>query len=84
MEVGIKQAKNNLSNLIVQAQAGTRVFLINRGKRVAEIVPVAQTNTGPQRGLGMFKEHIKLPARWGTQPERERAEKELLDTIEGL
>lgn len=82
MEVGIKQAKNELSNLIVKAREGTRVFLVNRGERVAEIIPVVATGASKNRGLGMFQDQIKLPPRWGSQNEREKAERDLLKTIE--
>ena len=63
MEVGIKDAKNNLSSLVLQARAGTRVFLTNRGQKVAELVPV-QEEEAPEvanRGLGWLKGKAKFP-----------------------
>jgi prevent-host-death family protein len=62
MEIGIKEAKNNLSGLVLQAKAGERVFLTNRGQRVAELVPVESLLAPPpNRGLGWLKGTIKLP-----------------------
>jgi prevent-host-death family protein len=65
MEIGIKEAKNNLSNLVVQAKAGERIFLTNRGERVAEIVPVQPVKApSPLRGYGSLKGIIKRPKDW--------------------
>ncbi len=62
MEVGIKDAKNNLSSLVSQARAGTRVFLTNRGQRVAELVPLeVEAPALANRGLGWLKGKAKLP-----------------------
>ena len=86
MEVGIKQAKNDFSQLVVRVRKGERVFLMNRGKRVAEIIPVQSKKRTPAalRGYGMFRDVITLPPDWGTQEARERDERELLATTEGL
>ncbi len=84
MEVGIKQARNNLSKLLLTAQRGGRVFLTNHGKRVAEIVPVKEAPAVNRRGLGMFKDQIHLPKDWGSQTQRLKSEKEFIATIEGF
>jgi prevent-host-death family protein len=84
MEIGIKQARNDLSKLLLAAQRGDRVFLTNRGKRVAEIVPIKEVSTVTQRGLGMFKGQIALPKGWGSQKHRLKSEKELIAMIEGF
>jgi len=83
MEVGIKQAKTDLSKLIVEAQHGKRVFLMNRGKRIAEIVPVRAEAAADKddRGLGMFKDKIRLPPGWGTQKERRQSTEEVLQLM---
>ena len=79
MEVGIKQARANLSKLIAEAQQGKRVFVTNRGKRVVELVPVTQAlDATGRRGLGMFKHKICLPPRWDTQRSRRQASGEVL------
>jgi prevent-host-death family protein len=62
MDIGIKDAKNNLSNLVAQARTGTRIFLTNRGERMVELVPVKDVKApAPERGLGWLKGTIKLP-----------------------
>jgi antitoxin (DNA-binding transcriptional repressor) of toxin-antitoxin stability system len=83
MEVGIKQAKTDLSKLIVEAQQGKRVFLMNRGKRIAEIVPVRAEATVEKdnRGLGMLKDKVRLPPGWGTQKERRQSTDEILQLM---
>ena len=85
MEVGIKQAKNDLSQLVIRVSKGERVFLMNRGKRVAELIPVQSKKRTPAalRGYGMFRDVITLPPDWGTQETREQDERELLAMIEG-
>jgi len=62
MEIGIKDAKNSLSSLVIQARKGTRVFLTNRGERMVELVPVRDVKApAPDRGLGWLKGTVKLP-----------------------
>jgi prevent-host-death family protein len=65
MEIGIKEAKNNLSSLIEQARAGERVFVTNRGERMVELVPV-QASKAEDRGLGWLKGKSELPKGFGT------------------
>jgi prevent-host-death family protein len=65
MEIGIKEAKNNLSTLIEQARAGERVFVTNRGERMVELVPVPDSQA-PDRGLGWLKGKSELPKGFGT------------------
>ena len=80
VEIGSKDAKSNLSRLIAAAQKGRRVYLVNRGKRVVELVPVAN-GANSARGRGMLKHRISLPPGWGSQEQRERDEKEFLDQL---
>ncbi len=63
MEIGIKEAKNSLSSLVLTARGGTRVFLTNRGQRMVELVPVKEEQeiAIPNRGLGWLKGKVKLP-----------------------
>ena len=86
MEIGIKEAKNSLSRLVAAAQTGERVLLMNRGKAVAEIVPVRHHRKQPAalRGYGMFRDVITLPMDWDTQEAREQDEQEILASIENL
>ena len=85
MEVGIKQAKNDLSKLVIAARQGQRVYLMNRGKRIAEIVPVRPKKEESARlpGYGMFKGELNFPDGWNSQEARDRDEAELMQMING-
>ena len=85
MEVGIKQAKNDLSKLVIAAPQGQRVYLMNRGQRIAEIVPVRPKKEKNTRlpGYGMFKDELDFPDGWNSQEARDRDEAELLRMING-
>lgn len=83
MEVGIKKAKNELSKLIAAARSGEQVFLVNRGERVAQIVPAAKPKA-KNRGLGMFKDVIHLPDDWDSPEAQKKEEEEFLALFEGL
>jgi prevent-host-death family protein len=48
-EVGAFEAKNKLSELLDRAERGERVVITRRGKPVAELVPVAQTDLRRQQ-----------------------------------
>ena len=86
MEIGIKQAKNDLSQLIERAQSGERVFVTKRGSPVIELVPVRSRRKTPAalRGYGMFRDLIRLPPDWNTQEIRERDAAEVEASIEDL
>ena len=72
MDIGVKQAKNSLSELISEVKTGNRVFVTNRGKRVIELVAVEdETTEAPERGFGMYKSFVKLPAGFGTRKQKE-------------
>ena len=81
MDVGIKQAKSDLSKLIGEARQGKRVFLVNRGKRVVELVPVSEGALKSARGLGMFRDRIHLPKGWGSKKQRKESEKRILELM---
>jgi prevent-host-death family protein len=67
MEIGIKEAKNNLSSLIDQARSGERIFVTNRGERMVELVPVSDAKAPlSDRGLGWLKGKSNLPKGFGT------------------
>lgn len=83
MEVGIRRAKTELSKLVAAARSGERVFLVSRGERVAEIVPLARGRS-KNRGLGMYKDVIHLPDDWDSPEARKKDEQEVLALFEGL
>lgn len=43
-EYGIRDLRNNTAQVLAAVEAGDRVFLTNRGRRVAELRPVAPEN----------------------------------------
>jgi prevent-host-death family protein len=59
MDVGIRDAKNNLSKLVDAALDGEEVFLTNRGERVAQLVP-ARNPTLRSRGRGSWQGKVNL------------------------
>ena len=82
VDVGIKEAKANLSKLIAEVQSGKRIFVTNHGTRVAELVSAAPAvPTEESLGYGMLKDKIRLPAGWDSQRARRKASKEVIDLI---
>jgi prevent-host-death family protein len=73
MDVGIKEAKNNLSKLIDALQHGEEVFLTKRGERVAKLVP-AQKPITPGRGRGAWEGKVNLYPGWDSLEEDKRIE----------
>jgi prevent-host-death family protein len=73
METGIREAKNNLSKLVEAAVEGQEVFLTNRGKRVARIIP-APPSPAPKNGRGMFKDKGNLYPGWDSIEEDKKIE----------
>lgn len=63
------------------ARSGEKVYLMNRGQRVAEIVPPREAQV-QNRGYGMFKNKIRLPKGWASQANRDKASEELIAQIE--
>lgn len=49
-EIGLFDAKTTLSELIKRVMAGERFFITRRGKRVAELRPVAAEKRPIERG----------------------------------
>lgn len=58
MRVGIREAKNNLSLLILAAQAGEEVIITKGGKPMARLVPFSEE--GGRRPLGLFKAKVVI------------------------
>lgn len=47
-EVSVHEARNNLSRLIRQAQAGEETVITSHGRPVARLVPARTVATGPE------------------------------------
>jgi len=73
MEVGIREAKNNLSKLVEAVSKGEEVFLTNRGQRVAKIVPAPKPRT-PWQGRGFLKGKVNLYPGWDSPEEDKKIE----------
>lgn len=79
MEVGIREAKNNLSKLVEAVSKGEEVFLTNRGQRVAKIVPAPKPRT-PLRGRGFLKGKINFYPGWDS-PEEDKKIEEMFEFL---
>lgn len=73
MEVGIREAKNNLSRFIDAVLEGEEVFLTKRGERIAQLVPVPK-RPGPRRGRGFLKGKVNLYPGWDSPDEAKKIE----------
>lgn len=73
METGIREAKSNLSKLVEAALEGQEVFLTNRGKRVARIVP-APPKPAPNNGRGILAHKVNLYPGWDSPEEDKKIE----------
>ena len=62
MQVGIREAKSDLSKLIEAALGGLDVVITKRGKPVVRLVPEARRNDG-RKGRGCL-EDINLSQGW--------------------
>lgn len=58
MEVGIHQAKTQLSKLIPAALAGEEVIIMKAGRALVKLVPVANELT--ERPLGCCREQVQV------------------------
>jgi prevent-host-death family protein len=63
MDIGVREAKSNLSKLVASVRKGEKIYLTNRGRRVAELVP-ASTDRAWRRGYGMFEGKVNLYPGW--------------------
>ena len=80
MEVGIREARSNLSKLISAVQDGEEVFLTNRGERVIQLVLAPKAGKAKDRGFGCLRGKIHLNAGWDS-PE---ADQEIVEMFEDL
>ena len=79
MEVGIREAKNNLSRLVEAALAGEEVFLTNRGDRVIRLVPARKPKSG-LRGFGCLKDKGNFYPGWDS-PEEDKKIEEMFEFL---
>ena len=81
MEVGIRDAKNNLSKLVEAVLDGEEVFLTNRGERVVQLVPTPKP-IPPGRGRGLWKGKIHFYAGWDS-PKEDAKIAEMFEALHG-
>lgn len=79
MEVGIRQAKIDLSKLVKSVLEGEKVVITNHGKPLVELVPAAHKPKREDRGYGMFKGKFTMP----NEEEWKRADREIEDLFYG-
>jgi prevent-host-death family protein len=46
MEVSVKEARNKISTLLDRTEKGEEILILRRGKKVARLVPVANSERG--------------------------------------
>ena len=80
MEVGIREAKNNLSKLVQAVFEGEEVFLTKRGERVAQLLPVPK-RPSRTRGRGMWKGKVNLYPGWDS-PEEDKKIEEMFEALQ--
>ncbi|MGH9612612.1 MAG: type II toxin-antitoxin system Phd/YefM family antitoxin [Bryobacteraceae bacterium] len=79
MEVGIRNAKSNLSRLVEAVLDGEEVFLTNRGERVAQLVAAPKPKHA-HRGRGLWKEKANLYSGWDSP----KADKDIEEMFENV
>lgn len=73
MEVGIREAKSNLSKLVASVGQGEKVYLTSRGQRVAEIIPAA-TKGAWRLTYGSLSGKVTLYPGWDSPAEDKKLE----------
>ena len=81
MNVGVRQAKTELTKLINAAIAGETVVITNHGKPLVRLVPEV-TKPAKNRGYGCLK-GFELPPGWDS-PETDAEFEDLFDHIQEL
>jgi prevent-host-death family protein len=74
VDIGIREAKNDLSKLIEKALNGEEVFLTKRGERVAQIVAARRATPGT-RGRGIWKNRFNFYPGWDSEEEDKKIER---------
>ena len=59
--INIQAAKTHLSRLVDQAAAGEEIIIARGGRPVARLVPLATTEAGSRRRLGVLAGQITVP-----------------------
>ena len=73
MEIGVRQAKAELSKLIEAALSGSRVVITNHGKALVELVPARPEPKNAARGYGSMRGLIeRLPRGWDSPEAKAR------------
>ena len=72
MEVGIREAKTRLSQLVKAAMEGEEVFLTNRGNRQVQLTVVKKS--GRLRGRGSWAGKVNLYEGWDSPAEDKKVE----------
>lgn len=79
MDVGIREAKSNLSKLVESALQGEEVFLTRRGARVLQLIATPKRQA-TNRGRGDWEHTVKLYSGWDSA----EADREIEHTFEAL
>jgi prevent-host-death family protein len=82
MNVGVRQAKTELTKLINAAIAGETVIITNHGKPLVRLVP-EKTKPAKNRGYGCLKGILELPPGWDS-PEADAEFEDLFDHVREL
>jgi prevent-host-death family protein len=62
-KASISEAKNNLSALIDRVKGGSPVLIVDRGRPVARLEPVASTGSEDDRLVRLVRDGLVRPAR---------------------
>ena len=81
MDVGIREAKNNLSKLVEAMLEGEQVYLTNRGNRVAQLIP-APKKPSRNRGWGCLKGKVNLYPGWDSEEEDRKIAEMFCENLE--
>jgi prevent-host-death family protein len=79
MEIGIRDAKNNLSKLVEAVLDGKEVYLTKRGERVVQLV-VTPKSSHPGLGRGFLKGKVNLYPGWDS-PEEDKKIEEMFEAL---
>lgn len=79
MDVGIREAKSNLSKLVECALQGEEVFLTRRGERVLQLTATPRRKA-ENRGRGDWKHKVKLYPGWDSA----EADREIENAFEAM
>ena len=63
VDIGVKQAKTDLTKLIHAAMEGEPVVITNHGKPLVRLVPEGRA-VGKDKGFGCLKGSFEIPENW--------------------